>query len=228
MNAVPAATAPRHMFDVLLDRARRVVTFDGHAVTGLARLDRGVGTGTVLRSSWPQSVRDAMIDRRLYLLSPTAHLLKRHERTVTNHDVAALVAGEPEMARVETLLADAAGQHLVSVPIRHEGRLIGATSFRRGSGAFEQEELDFLELVAPALHAAAAAAPGSELPAILTPREREVMLRVSHGKTSWEIAIELAIAQRTVDAHVTSSTLKLGAGSRAHAVAEALRRGLIQ
>ena len=61
-----------------------------------------------------------------------------------------------------------------------------------------------------------------------TTREREVLTWVMQGKTAWEIGEILNIAKRTVDAHVTNACYKLRAMNRTHAVAVALRDGLIE
>ena len=62
----------------------------------------------------------------------------------------------------------------------------------------------------------------------LTSRESEVLLWVANGKAAWEIAEILDIAKRTVDEHVQTAVRKLGATNRPHAVALALRDGLIK
>jgi LuxR family quorum sensing-dependent transcriptional regulator len=61
----------------------------------------------------------------------------------------------------------------------------------------------------------------------LTEREREVLTWVAAGKTAWEIGEILHIAKRTVDVHVRAVCRKLDAGTRAHAVAIAVRDRLI-
>ncbi len=54
------------------------------------------------------------------------------------------------------------------------------------------------------------------------------MLRwCSHGRTSHEIAGLLGITERTANAHVMNAIGKMKVASRAQAVAEALRLGLI-
>ena len=61
----------------------------------------------------------------------------------------------------------------------------------------------------------------------LSRREVEVLIWAMEGKTNWEIAVILALSERTVKFHVHNAMSKLRATSRAHAVAVAIRRGLI-
>lgn len=61
----------------------------------------------------------------------------------------------------------------------------------------------------------------------LTAREREVMRLVADGLGNKQIAGVLNISEHTVKFHVTSVMGKLAAGTRAEAVAQAIRRGLI-
>ncbi len=67
--------------------------------------------------------------------------------------------------------------------------------------------------------------PGRQL--LLTPRERTVLRLVADGLSSKQIARRLTITERTVKFHVGSILNKLGAETRAQAVAEAARRGLL-
>jgi LuxR family transcriptional regulator, quorum-sensing system regulator BjaR1 len=62
----------------------------------------------------------------------------------------------------------------------------------------------------------------------LTPREHEVLTWVARGKSAWEIGKILKISKRTVDEHAATAVGKLGAVSRVHAVALAMRDGLIE
>lgn len=58
----------------------------------------------------------------------------------------------------------------------------------------------------------------------LSPRELEVLRLVADGNTSETVAALLGIAARTVEAHVSRATSKLGAINRVHAVTLAIRR----
>ena len=100
--------------------------------------------------------------------------------------------------------------------------------FRRREPEFTDAEVEYLELVAPALHLAALDLPATAPANGLTARERECLAWTSVGKTAWEIGSILGISEHTAVAHLNAAVRKLGAASRAHAVAEALRRGLIE
>lgn len=67
-----------------------------------------------------------------------------------------------------------------------------------------------------------------EMNSIITDREREVLLYAADGDPSKEIAWKLGITERTVKAHLTSIYNKLGVNSRAAAVAEAAKKGLLE
>ena len=62
---------------------------------------------------------------------------------------------------------------------------------------------------------------------LLSEREREVLRLVAEGLSNKEIGRRLAISERTARFHVTSILNKLGASTRAQAVALATQRGLL-
>lgn len=64
-------------------------------------------------------------------------------------------------------------------------------------------------------------------PSTLSARECEVLARVADGQDGPEIARDLVVSPATVRTHVGNAIRKLGARSRAHAVAIALRSGLL-
>lgn len=59
----------------------------------------------------------------------------------------------------------------------------------------------------------------------LTDRERECLLWASQGKTAWETSVILSLGESTVRKHLASAAAKLGARTRAQAVAAALAQG---
>ena len=61
----------------------------------------------------------------------------------------------------------------------------------------------------------------------ISSRELDVLKLIAHGKSNKEIASRLGIVEGTVKAHLARIFLKLGAADRAHAIAFAIKRGLI-
>lgn len=106
----------------------------------------------------------------------------------------------------------------------------------RGGISFVGERLEIapvhrgmLTLVASYMFGQALMAQGSAGARVraLTPREREALQWAAEGKTDWEIGELMTISEHGVDYHLRAARAKLGAVSRAQAVAEALRRGFI-
>ena len=62
----------------------------------------------------------------------------------------------------------------------------------------------------------------------LTERQCECLRWASHGKTMAEIAVVLDISVHTVGHHLAEAQLRLAASNRGHAIAIALRHGLIE
>jgi two-component system, NarL family, nitrate/nitrite response regulator NarL len=62
----------------------------------------------------------------------------------------------------------------------------------------------------------------------LTPRERQVLEHVARGATVNRVALELGMSRSTVKTHLAHLYDKFGVSSQAAAVAEGMRRGLIE
>ena len=65
-------------------------------------------------------------------------------------------------------------------------------------------------------------------PVHLSPRETEILRYVAAGHTTKEVAAALNIAESTAEWHISNVLVKLGAASRAEAVAIGLRQGLLE
>jgi two-component system nitrate/nitrite response regulator NarL len=63
---------------------------------------------------------------------------------------------------------------------------------------------------------------------VLSPREREVLLAFAEGTSIPQLAAQLYLAPSTVKTHALRLYQKLGVSDRGAAVAEAMRRGLIE
>ena len=62
----------------------------------------------------------------------------------------------------------------------------------------------------------------------LTPREVDVLRLVAGGNANKEIAAQLSLTEETVKSHIRNILGKLGANDRTHAVAIAIKRGIIE
>jgi DNA-binding NarL/FixJ family response regulator len=72
-----------------------------------------------------------------------------------------------------------------------------------------------------------AARPRADRAAVLTARERDVLLLLARGRTNRQIGEELFISGKTASVHVSNILAKLAATSRTHAVSVAYEQGLI-
>jgi LuxR family quorum sensing-dependent transcriptional regulator len=70
-------------------------------------------------------------------------------------------------------------------------------------------------------------APSSQRAPVLTEREREVLLWSAEGMTAADISDRLLLSSRTVESYLRAACLKLGAVSKSHAVALAIRHRLV-
>jgi DNA-binding NarL/FixJ family response regulator len=160
-----------------------------------------------------------------------------------------LESAEEKLAAATISLArDTPGLMVVVVADADRAWIAGA--IRRGIRGVLEREVDSAAIIA-AIHAAAqnllvlppamaqglltpeslghaTTTPASpSMPEFLTPREVEVLRLVSEGLGNKGIAQRLKISDHTVKFHVAAAMTKLGAASRAEAVATAVRRGLI-
>lgn len=62
----------------------------------------------------------------------------------------------------------------------------------------------------------------------LTARETEILRLIADGNSNKQVADQLSIGEATVKSHMTNILSKLQANDRTHAVAIALRRGIIE
>ena len=87
-----------------------------------------------------------------------------------------------------------------------------------------------LRAVAAGLQVRAAATPDGSGPVrpLLTPRELEILSCLGDGQSNKAVARRLGISQHTVKFHLEAVFAKLGANSRAEAVAKGLRSGLLE
>lgn len=229
MRAAIAAMADQDQlrFEQLLAKAQQMVGFDAYHIVGLPFHEVAPCGSLVLASSWPADFLAHYLKHRWFEHDAFVKAIQRNERAVPIEQVLAIARTDVVLKqRFDARLA-AVGREYVGVPMIYRGSRRGAVVFSRRQDRFAPEERDLLQLVAPGLHAAASSLPGAAPASPLTARERECLGWASLGRTAGEIGDALNISESTAVAHLNAAVRKLDAVSRCHAVAEALRRGIL-
>ena len=144
---------------------------------------------------------------------------------------------------LDSLLAESMRDRLDNVwrAFRDNGGHAGPFELATGRGSVERVDIGVTSRVPPGRHlviltgsktAAPQASTKTPPPAdglwrTPTSREREILAMLATGATDGQIARRLALSPATVQTHVRNAKAKLGARTRAQAVALALRRGVI-
>jgi DNA-binding CsgD family transcriptional regulator len=134
--------------------------------------------------------------------------------------------------------------HLESVEgriqaFRREGTLSGRVIVLAAGNNPVEVDFSATADIVPGLHLTVLSAPGSDSLLgegaepdepqgdRLSPREREVLTALAVGRTGAEIADDLVLSPETVRNHIRNARAKLGARTRAQAIAIALQSGEI-
>ena len=136
-----------------------------------------------------------------------------------------VVAGEDQ---ADLMLTDAlAAAGLPMLVLSDEGQDAGASTLPTAASVAQLDAA--LRAVAAGLIVRAPAAVDEFGPArpLLTPRELEILGCLGDGLSNKAVARRLGISQHTVKFHLEAVFAKLGANSRAEAVAKGLRGGLL-
>ena len=192
-----------------------VVSGDPLARAGLALLLGGQAGITVSGQvapdeDWPGSEDP---DAVLWDLGLGLRLGLEELRALEGLPVVAVVADEAD-AR-EALAAGARG----ALPRTADGDVLAAALRAVALGLVVLDEA-FARSYAPA-------EPPAELAEPLTPRELEVLQRLTQGLSNKQIAQRLGVSDHTVKFHVNAILGKLGVQSRSEAIVQAVRLGLV-
>ena len=142
------------------------------------------------------------------------------------------VRAELERLRVPTLVVHRRGDRAIPYRLARElAAAVPRSTFVPLAGSAHFPWFGDADSVARALRSAPAPEPSISAPpaaaALFTGREREVLTLVARGLSDKEIAELLVVSPHTVHRHVANIRQKLGRPTRAAAVAEAARLGLL-
>ena len=163
---------------------------------------------TVMDVAMP-NVNGIEATRRIKELCPATAVL-----ALTAYDYEQYIFALLEAGAAGYLLKDVSGQELIdAIRAIHRGdSVLHPAVARKVVARFRQPEVEHDE---------------EGKIGLLTEREIEVLKRAAKGMRNREIAEELFLSIRTVEAHLSSIFNKLGVGSRTEAVVYCLKKGLV-
>lgn len=156
-------------------------------------------------------------------LKPDLVLLDIEMPGMNGIEIARRILKEKLPVRVLMLTAYSAQQYVMA-SIR-----AGAKGYILKTAPFEQLRKAILDVANGIfyLDPAVSLAETGEMPEALSEREKEVLLLAGQGLSGAVVAERLSIAERTVQAHLTSIYGKLGARNKTEAILLALKRGIV-
>ena len=201
------------LFTAAQGETRRLVPVFDSAFPGLSALSRALSSPSADRFAAQIAARAAPVWWR------------GGETEVLRAD-ARFWAQEAPSPLADTALADQPG---ILFPVARENGRSGAVAFygteiALDTGALCDAHARCLSLFVEVARQRPLA--GGRLPT-MSKREIECLRLTANGLTSEEIAVELGLSVHTANQYLTSSAQKLNAVNRIHAVAKALRAGLI-
>lgn len=134
---------------------------------------------------------------------------------------------EPHEAKVMNEAREFGLEFGMCVPVYGAHGEKSCVSFSTGRREFSARERAALHMIAIHAHRAMERLRPRTARPRLTAREIECLRWASLGKTSWETGLILNIQKKTVDEYLESAAFKMNCANRSHAVAQAVRYGLI-
>lgn len=196
----------------------------------LCRTRGGAAGATYLFKRWPEEWQAVSAAARIEARSPVQAAVRLRHEPFTWRDVCLAPSISPDAASAMAVAWDWGWTNGFVVPVHGPGGYIasiGMASRERDLdlGPARRQHLHLLGLLAHqrCLDLTLAASRAGKT---LTTREQDCMRWVAEGKTDWEIGMILGIGAATVKVHVDSARRKLGASTRAHAVARLISGGL--
>jgi len=209
-----------------IDRFRLAVPFDYIYISGLDVDHYRFGIGVSVDTDMPPAYVDAYIADRLAAKDPFVRAAKTSRTPLREADV---YVNSPPPQRLQYLAQTFAIENRTFFPIMRGEVVYGGVCVTRTT-PFDANEMKFLELAAPCLHHAVTRPLMERFAAQqmkLTKGEIVCLSAASLGFTSEEIASQSGYQSDTVNSYIKNATKKLGASNRSQAIAEAIRRRLI-
>ncbi len=226
---VDLASVPRHRFiqgHPFIERLRRAVPFDFVMVSGLDIDKFRFGTAQSIDTDFPPAFLEAYYEERYHLADPFVKLSSVSDGVVIESEV---LKDVQLPARLTYLLDTFNVKNRTLFPIRRGETTYGCVGFTRTT-PFLPEEVQFFAAIAEATHAEITRPLVERFAAVelkLSAGELICLRLASRGLTSEQIARESGYQVDTVNTYIKHATRKIGASNRTQAIAEGIRRRLI-
>jgi LuxR family quorum sensing-dependent transcriptional regulator len=213
----------------VMDAVQNALVRFGFESFNLGGLPMQYFEGIAVATHWPAEYHRVYLQEHYVRVSPVYWQARRSPAPFEWRSDEFVRDPNPRVARMMQVTGDFGLARGFTVPLH------GPRGFQ-GCVAMAGARIELPDHVRPGLHLMALHAfermrtilrPQPRVSPALTPRELEVLAWVANGKSAWEISEILRIGKRTVDEHAQTAFRKLGAVNRTHAVAIAMRDGLI-
>lgn len=193
--------------------------------------NRSVQLGHVVLDHWPEEWARRYFSHGYLFVDPAIRRCREARAPFLWSELGEETAADPSARRVMNEAGEFGLRAGLTVPLATlEGEFAGV-SFAGDQVEIDPQTRGMLTLLATyalgrglQLHASGAA----RLRPRLSPREREALQFAAEGKTQSETADLMRISEHGVDKHIRTAKQKLGTRTRTHAVAEAIRLGLVE
>ncbi|PDS63016.1 DNA-binding protein [Rhizobium anhuiense] len=209
-----------------IEKLRGAVPFDFFAVSGLDLDGYRFGSGHSIDTDVPPAFLDAYYGDDLLKFDPFVTASMSDAKVIVEEEV---YAETPPPQRLQYLARTFGVLNRTLFPIRRGDIVFGAVTFSRAT-PFSREEIEFLGEVAETTHRVLTRPIMEKFSAQtlkLIEGELTCLKFASLGKTTYEIAAASGYTPDTVNSYMKTAIRKLDAENRVHAIAEAIRRGLI-
>ncbi|MAZ18324.1 autoinducer binding domain-containing protein [Oricola sp.] len=204
--------------------------FQYFSIMRLPSADERALASLYIISNWPPDLINSYDQLGLLEHSPVISALRRSTKPFVwrLEDVNRNRADGRE-DEIETLFAAYGFHRGVYFPAQEPSGERGAVSFSGSRDTPSNTELMELSFLSNLIYEKVAEIkkPAPTPDQTLSARERECLHWTASGKTSSEIATILELSEHTVNHYLSAACQKLGATNRAHAVARAIRAGLV-
>lgn len=181
----------------------------------------------VLLHEWPRGWWDRYFSRGYLFVDPAIKRVCNGAPPFLWSELQPLCHDDPAAARVMNEAGDFSLRQGFTVPLVTLGGDVAGFSFAGQHIEIPQEKRGMLQLIATFALGRALAIDEPPSSVRLSERQSEVLRWSAEGKTEWEIGEILGVSEHAAHEALRQIRMKLEASNRVHAVAKAIRLGLI-